>query len=1720
MPEGDDQPPAWKEVEAHEEFIKRTPDQKAKVLQKWIDATHEYGVTKGSWNEDSEKSINEFAVKKAQSFYSPAPQATQALADTGPKEQGKMVPIQNAWTPPTGDKLTPSAPAIPLTADQVANANRPISELPKVGEETVPPPQMTAQTEEKRPLDDKDMAGQASAAFHGLSRGSASLAGGMALAGALEVPNATISAFTGPAAPITFAALNMGEFLGGSIVTGIAYQGAEDYAARNSEAVANMQKQVKAHPTAEKIGEAIPMAAQGIQSGAPLIKQLAAGQAKQVAAKVTGSAAAGAVMPYMQTAIEKTIAAATGGDPSSIPMPALEDIAESAAWGALLANVRNEGKGKIGRGIDSKIIEKMPDKILFKVAADRRMMETIKEAAPAIQEEFDRRMQRLTPEMAKTLVESQPTEVLKDLAKDEAFRKSWSQNPAIIDNELARRDLLDAAATAKAEGATATAKELETKTVEIQSAPPPNEQAKPQQVTPVEPAKPPASQQPGLPPDQAGPPPGASPQPGAKPGGEVPPVKERITSAQFTKDGVTTEGANHTEAAQKQGVTAPQDPAGRETPDYTFKTDTGRTVTREEAAQIAKDAGQTVKEPVNGKLHSGDIEAPKTDPAKRAPILSPESLEDIPKETAETVSKASKTKTGVAKTVADQSRQNLGPGAANRDEFETLAKENADDYATIGASHLLEGKTDKASWAAAMEEENGLSFASPQELNKIWKDSHSKVEELYSPKGKSLLTKRQIEETSGLKDSQPKGSYKEVAKSLKAKLAGMITKAQGLAEYLRGMEKGSAVGRKDLKDNADIAIRWHEADKTKIANDVDTFLFKTVKEAGLRIRENDLKNFSVQLHRILSTPFNWKGGRTIDGKFVSTSEMMLGKTSELLHRIEAAANDAYSTDLRNEIRAIHDKTLKSDAVSVDAKKALRELTDHVSMRRMTPASVERTMELQAKLAEAGKNLPPKLRQKLLDMAKTDLKSLSVEELEALRDDIKSLNEMGREQWKNTKEERDRVEAVKLAELVNDESVKPNEGLEKMARDTEVGTWQKIKDSLWNKTSTGLNWASVHEKARLFVPRLFQALDGKENGWLYKNFYSPVLTKMRDFRTEINPLNDAHHELIKRNNITHDDSVRVGIFAHLKQGLEESEIWQFSHAKEKPRLMALVADVKEKGLNKGQQELYEFGRKYFDSTKDDIQRFASENYNKEIKFYDNYSPRFTDVRKSKRWRMEKDQFKHPQTGDVVDVNEVAEGLIHSVDSSRRTRAVGKGILKSRVAGAEMPLNLDFSSNLERHIEDWNYIKHMQPTLNEMGRMANSNAFGSKYGQVGKGLALDYVDALARRGKYSKNMVENGMDFVRSKAMTGMLGFRLTQFKHLANYPIGMDQAGGAHWWTRANMIAMTPEGKEFIHRVWPELRARTSGDITIEEAISGKGNIIKKAFIIDRILDYRNSLGATFGKYLSQLHEAGHDWKEFLNLPVDEEFVNKSHAAMVNSVGSPFLEDRPLIISKGTSMGSASFGRALMAYQGPKMVKWGTLRNTISQDLMRDRRVGKTSKDLALLTASSAIEAAVKYGSKAAWTAAAGGVLSAFGFKIYHRKKEESVARGIAKEAASDFLSNAPFTTPITMQMMASEYPGAERKIFSQTGVPPIDMTVGTFADAMQFIHDPKGKNGVKFGLDVLQSAGVPVSSVKSIVTEGSALTNSKEQKRRDSAEARKENPKKKGEASVNKATKL
>jgi 3D (Asp-Asp-Asp) domain-containing protein len=244
-----------------------------------------------------------------------------------------------------------------------------------------------------------DLLGQVDAAVYGVSKGSAMLAGGLAAAGALEVPNAAISAWTGPFAPLTFGLLNAGEFLVGGYLAGKAHgaltEGGKMLAPDQG---AGLEQNLKAHPTAEMVGETIPMAAQGVQSVRNMV-QIARAQptlqaaAKQVTMRMGGGAAAGAAFEPVRyafdTATGKMEEVITGKEGAPVQPITVDTVAESMAWGAILSTLH---KPEISRA------------------------------------------------EVQDMVTAAPTHILKQAAADPEFRKSWQYDSQWIDQELARRE--------------------------------------------------------------------------------------------------------------------------------------------------------------------------------------------------------------------------------------------------------------------------------------------------------------------------------------------------------------------------------------------------------------------------------------------------------------------------------------------------------------------------------------------------------------------------------------------------------------------------------------------------------------------------------------------------------------------------------------------------------------------------------------------------------------------------------------------------------------------------------------------------------------------------------------------------------------------------------------------------------------------------------------------------------------------------------------------------------------------------------------------------------------------------------------------------------------------------------------------------------------------------------------------------------------------------------
>lgn len=351
-----------------------------------------------------------------------------------------------------------------------------------------------------------------------------------------------------------------------------------------------------------------------------------------------------------------------------------------------------------------------------------------------------------------------------------------------------------------------------------------------------------------------------------------------------------------------------------------------------------------------------------------------ESLTEAPKEQVESVRKVygDKDQFDFIQAQAEQARQSLGPGAASSAEFPILLAENAKEYAAIGAGHLLEGRADKASWVTAMREEYGVRDATPTELNKIWGDSHALLDNFSNAQtGKSLRPKTQIERATGInvpeeptiKESaalrtkmraeqkaaaegfragkrEVRETLTPVIESLRETIANSVTKARAFTEYLRGLEKGSAMGAKARQKQLAIADRWLEADR----NAIRTELLDFSMNLPLHERAKFLPAITAAMRRapLLSKDF----------------DVMYRRAEDVLNRMTAAVYDVKKAESIGRIEKLLTKVEASKSMTIPEKEAIRArgVTFNNLKSKMSLDMLEAMHERMLEIREQGKDL--------------------------------------------------------------------------------------------------------------------------------------------------------------------------------------------------------------------------------------------------------------------------------------------------------------------------------------------------------------------------------------------------------------------------------------------------------------------------------------------------------------------------------------------------------------------------------------------------------------------------------------------------------------------------------------------------------------------------------------------------------------------------------------------
>jgi hypothetical protein len=1201
----------------------------------------------------------------------------------------------------------------------------------------------------------------------------------------------------------------------------------------------------------------------------------------------------------------------------------------------------------------------------------------------------------------------------------------------------------------------------------------------------------------------------------------------RIAAAAFKPEGSTEvfTGANHDEALgealKANAITQEYHDAHvgsanaekRNEAEFGYTTDAidesgnPETIDREQGHDLAQESGQAIyKTPEehefpteNGALiHSTEVRGLQ---AERVP-LKPEEKEFV-------------------KGLAEEARKNkpdMGrPGAASTEEYMQR-------YQSSGASYLADGIYDFGKWSVEMLKEYGEGVR--EYLPEAFERSKMLINDLATasaqaerktPETKQVKVNERAAYLDSLKAQQKAGEAgfkrgtKEATEAVRAKLqptidtlrntnrllkttiANSVSKAKQLSAYFKGMERGSIASAKNARAQEQMAVRWHEADKNTIWKQVHDYLFKEIPQSGVRLSPSDVKTFSNKLNRILTTPYNPRGGRKVGEDFVSTSEMMWQNVKDLTNTIQAKAEEVHLTALREEVKDMVKKSLASKIVSPEFRAAIRERISGIDLARITPKREAKIRDIQAALEAEGRSLPSRLLGKLNDLSKIDIKDLSADELNALKADVEEFDRMGRDYTKTFKQAQDEEHQALLSKLAEDAYAKPINSLEKIIRDTKVGGIQAVKDKAWNMIASSQKALSVFEKASTNIPVLFQLLDGRAGGFLNKTVYGPVLLAHRIFRKEMDLFTKEAYEIAQKHNLDRNNFVKVAIHAQLEGGYPLEEITKFS---QDPELPKIIKDYQENGLNAGEQEFYNYARSVFDDQIPELTRFSNDYLNKEVELYKNYWPRAVDTRKLDIGKRENQQ--------------IMEDLFDSLESPRKTTTIKSSVRYGRKEGASIPLNLNAMEVFLNHQKQWLYMKNLQPVLSKVNRVVQDSLFEEKYGQTGKQFLNDYIDVVARDGKYYKAGYEKALDAVRNIAMVGYIGLSKNQFKHVANYQLGMIEAGGANWWARGVIAAFTKEGKEFIEKYISELKERAGGDITIQEAAEGKFSKARRVlFAVDRSLDYINSVGISLGKYMREMHESGADWEEFHNTIPSGESLNSMHESVVKTVGSPAIVDQPLITSKGTGVGSKSVAKAIMAYSSPKLVKWGRIRTLLSKNEMGQREAGKASLVATALLASSLIEAGVVVGSGKILLAATHSLLNALGFRTFDRKYEENKLKAYLLDAMSDLVSAFPGGTIGKSFISAYRYPQQAEKIFTSTGIPPIDTATQFASRAYLALFNHDKKSIIALGETIAQTM-LPVSTLLTMEREGAKLLDARAQQKRDILEIKKEREEKYG----------
>ena len=742
---------------------------------------------------------------------------------------------------------------------------------------------------------------------------------------------------------------------------------------------------------------------------------------------------------------------------------------------------------------------------------------------------------------------------------------------------------------------------------------------------------------------------------------------------------------------------------------------------------------------------------------------------------------------------------------------------------------------------------------------------------------------------------------------------------------------------------------------------------------------------------------------------------------------------AEKIEIRNavaDLRKVTDKMADSKFISLDYRNKIANIIDQYELHghtQNTMDALKSTQDYINREVVVGRDveMPQRILDKLKILGRTPGKSLTLNQIEGLKNEVELMAKLGETKWASKQALYDAEKTART--LMLNETAAPINS--KVAGIEEIGQ-HKYWAEKWIKTRNYM------QKTRIGIT----PIDG--------------LADM----TGMNPMK-ATLDLDYGNYLVHNDPV-FREWLGITKGMNESNferIGTMAIARQEGGLERLANSgitsemVDRIKLTPTEEKVYQYVRKTFDDQYPAVKKYVLDVYNADVGKVDNYVSFMGDSDKMNDLEIY-DRF----------------GARPEEAIGRLTKTVEQGFTKARAGISQIKLQTNIDKIFHRHLDDVAYMLNMGRDIKMYYEIVNSPKMRQKLGDVGTLAWRQWLDLMARKGGTEGAGRIAALDVLRKNVTAGVLSLRLSSA--LVQFSSFCDTAGtiGIEWASKgARDIATSRAWRNFVMDNFPEVRKAIGDDVAFRDFSDNMfSKFAEKGLKPLQYFDGLMRSTAIAGNYEKLAAKRG----IAINLEKpDRGLIQEATRLMRHSQGSSFFKDQPLAITSNFGLiENRSFNKAILTFQSFLLNRWDNIQRQIWRMGIKEGNYKQAVNGaIWLLVVATAAEEGLRRGSKA--------IISEIGSLLGGDKKQKQ--NSLTYDFAMNLVQNVPILGSLIPSLMYSSNPVPIINTAEEVGI-----GVSTFFKGKHW--QTKAKGAIQFLGGVGTLRGVPGASQAAQIIRG------------------------------------